>query len=631
MKQETTNERPDKHQELARQQIDEALKHEGEDPFLNESEEEAEVLLQQRIEQKWGSFLGLRRNAWIEILGFLLLVLVVDYLWFDGTRFRDFHPHPFWVIVLIASVQYGSTAGIITTVLASFLLLAGNIPQMHFTHDFHQYVLDKLIQPLMWLAAAVVLGELSSRNIRERRDMGTQLAEALHRIKLLSHSFEQLQGMRERLEVRVAGQLRTVSQTWKAAQAIQRLEPEKVMGGVNEMVSTLLEPEQFSVYVLKHDRLQVVIRHGWQADDEYTTEFNETSSLFQSIVAENQVLSISRPEDEAVLESQGVMAGPLINPDSGELIGMLKIEDMGFAQMSVSTMENFSFICQWVGSVYGNAVKHQQTKAREFFNVDENLYSEAFFDRHRRFLSDLATRIGFDMTMISIRLSNYDELPNQSRAQFSVLLGQAVEEVLRDTDLAFNQQSEQWEFAIILPGTPQQGAEIVKQRMSDSLANKVAPLDVEYQYTLEIRVLHNDASKQLAGPENARLLGNAFAESASFYRLQRRFLTGLARRQDFPLTQLRLSCTRFRLLPEKTRLEFGRCIGEALNKELRNTDVTLNYQVDSGEFVLLLPGTTVENVEKIEPKLDQAMLHCVGMDTLNSNRVKCHFEIVSLH
>lgn len=622
-----SNNKPNAYQEMEVHQLENKLAQE--DDLQDQSETEAEALLKQRIEQTWGNFLGLRRSAWIEILGFLLIVLLVDYLWFDGTRFRDFHPHPFWVIVLVASVQYGSTAGIITTVLASFLLLAGNIPQMHFTHDFHHYVLDKLIQPLMWLAAAVVLGELSSRNIRERKDMGTQLAEALHRIKLLTRSVEQIQGIRERLEVRVAGQLRTVSKTWKAAQAIEQLEPEQVMSGVKEMVSTLLEPEQFSLFLLKNDQLQIAMCSGWKDQDPHRQTFNENSPLFQTIAGDNRVISIAHAEDEAILDGQGIIAGPIINPETGALIGMLKIEDLGFAQMSVSTVENFSFICQWVGSVYGNAVKHQQSKAREFFNNEDNLYSEAFFNRHRRFLADLATRIGFDMTMISIQLRNYNELPNQARSQFSVFLGQAVEEILRDTDLAFNQQSDQWEFAIILPGTPVVGAEIVRSRLEEALARKVVHIETEFDYSLEIIVLHKDEPKLLENQSNEISTEDAFAQSTAYYRTQRRFLTALSRRQDFPLSQLRITCARFRLLPEKIRHKFGQCLNDALVEDLRTTDMTLNFQVSTGEFVVLLPGTSVEQVSLIESKLQNRIRNCTGAQ--DDSPVNCHFEVTNLH
>lgn len=598
-------------------------------PFHNESEQQDQAILKQRVEQRWGAFLGLRRNAWLEILFFLLLVLAIDYFMFDGDRFATVSPHPFWIIILISSVQYGAGAGITATVLSSFLLLAGNMPEYDINQDLHQWILKGFALPLMWLATAVVIGELSARNIRERKDTALHLAETMNRLKLVSHSFEQLQGLRDRLEVRVAGQLRTVSNTWKAARAIEQLEPDQVMNGVNEMVTTLLEPEQFSLFLFKDNQLQMAIQEGWTEQDHYQSVFTDNDPLFQSIIADHKILSVSHQDEEAILDDQAIMAGPLINPDTGELIGMLKIESLGFSRMSVSTVENFNFICQWIGSVYGNAVKHEQSKAKQFFNSDDNLYSEVFFNRHKKFLGDLAERIGFDMTMISIRLKNYQQLPHQNRVQFAVFLGQAVEEILRDTDLAFNQQSEDWEFAIILPGTPIAGAEIVKTRLLEIMDSKVTTVDATFDYIFESVELHKDDKKRLDAPQ--KLIGNAFAESNNFYIKQMRFMTSLARRLNFPLTQLRVTCSKFRLLPEKVRLRFATMLGELLEKELRNTDETLNFQIDTGEFVLLLPGTAAEQVEIIQPRLQQAINRCIEDQKMSEQQAHCHFEIISLN
>ena len=435
--------------------------------------------LDRDTDQRWGRFLGLRRTAWIETLVFLLVLVVVDLIWFDGRRFIEVHPHPFWIIVLLASVQYGSGAGIVATLLSSTLLLTGNLPEMGLDEDLHQWMLDLSARPLMWLAASVVIGELSARNIRERRNMAMELALARNHEKTITASFEELQGLRERLEVRVAGQLRTVSKTWQAARAIQQLDPAQVLMGVTEMVSTLLEPKKFSVFTFTDNRLQAAIQKGWRRNDHFERYFTEQSPLFQAVVADQRVLSIHHPEDESRLAGQGMLAGPLVNPDTGEMIGMLKIEDLGFAQMSVSSLENFRFICEWIGSVYGNAVKHEQSQARQFFNSDDKLYSEAFFNRHKLFLLDLAQRVGFELSMITIQLENFQHLPVQARNQFAVFLGQTVQEVLRDTDLAFNQQSDQWEFAIILPGTPFTNAQIVQDKLEKTLSSKLGLLGQE--------------------------------------------------------------------------------------------------------------------------------------------------------
>ena len=51
---------------------------------------------------------GLRKSALIEMSLFFLVTLLLDVLATGGTRFWEVAPHPFWIIVILMTVQYGS-------------------------------------------------------------------------------------------------------------------------------------------------------------------------------------------------------------------------------------------------------------------------------------------------------------------------------------------------------------------------------------------------------------------------------------------------------------------------------------------------------------------------------------------
>jgi len=69
----------------------------------------------------------------LEIVFLLAVVLMVDHTFFAGDRFWGVQPHPFFFIVLLISVQYGAIEGLVTALLASTALLAGNIPEQNFS------------------------------------------------------------------------------------------------------------------------------------------------------------------------------------------------------------------------------------------------------------------------------------------------------------------------------------------------------------------------------------------------------------------------------------------------------------------------------------------------------------------
>ena len=60
---------------------------------------------------------------------------------------------------------------------------------------------------------------------------------------------------------------------------------------------------------------------------------------------------MATPAGEAALMGQGLIAGPLIDPASGKLVGMLKIEEMAFLDLNVSSLQTFKTMAEAVSQL----------------------------------------------------------------------------------------------------------------------------------------------------------------------------------------------------------------------------------------------------------------------------------------
>mgnify|MGYP006278077681 CR=1 FL=1 len=161
---------------------------------------------------------------------------------------------------------------------------------------------------------------------------------------------------RESLEARVAGQLRTVFAIYNAAKGIERMATHEVRAGVAELVNTVMSPRRFSLFLLTGEALELASSEGWEsAETVYARAFDGQSALFQAVVGSHRTLVAASAEDERVLAGEGLLAGPLLNVDSGEVVGMLKIEELGFLDLSVTSIENFRLLCEWIGTAYAHA------------------------------------------------------------------------------------------------------------------------------------------------------------------------------------------------------------------------------------------------------------------------------------
>jgi polysaccharide biosynthesis protein PelD len=443
--------------------------------------------MEDRVQDNRTYIAGLRLSAVIEIVLFFVIMLVMDAMGMDGKRFWGVEPHPYWIIVLLISSQYGTAEGVLAVIVASLALLLGNMPQQQLDQDMYAYLFHVSIHPLLWVVAAVSLGELRNRHIRERDILRVELELANEREEKITESYEWVRDHKQKLELRIAGQFRSSIDTYKAAKSIEKLDPQDVLHGVQELVRAILNPEKFSVYLLDKDGLQATIMHGWTAEDNYLRTIDSTSRIYEEIVGRKQVLCAANDEHERVIAGEGVLVGPLLNTESGDIIGMLKIEQMAFSDLNLSTVEAFRSICEWIGMAFVNAGKYQDAKSSSLLNPDHNLLTSNYFTRHTDYISALAKRLDFSVAMVVVRVVDANKLDAAVRASAARKLSQAADAVLRSIDLAFDYQEVVGEYSIVLPATDRKGARIVQEKIEKVLAERGRELSaVVYSFTVHM-------------------------------------------------------------------------------------------------------------------------------------------------
>ena len=121
---------------------------------------------------------ALRLVGLVEIALFFAAALALDWGLFEADRFREVQPHPFWLIVLVAALQYGTNEGLAAAAAATAALLVGNIPPPTIEQDIYDYYLSLSANPVMWMIAAVLIGEMRNRQITERTLLAARAAGA---------------------------------------------------------------------------------------------------------------------------------------------------------------------------------------------------------------------------------------------------------------------------------------------------------------------------------------------------------------------------------------------------------------------------------------------------------------------
>lgn len=433
---------------------------------------------------------GMRASALAEIALFFILMLLLDQLALDGTRYWSAEPHPFWIIVLLIACQYGTAEGLLAAGLATFLLLFGNLPPKAIGQDMYAYLLAVAKLPLLWMVTAVTLGEIRLRHIRERDLLQDELRQAREREEKIAESYEWVKEIKERMELRIAGQLRSSIAIYQAAKAMETLSPTELLGGIESMVKAVMNPDQFSIFLLEQEGLTVTVTHGWKEKAPHPRRYDARSDLYRAIVGGKQTVCAANPAQEQVLAGQGILASPLIDKETGEIAGMLKIERLGFTDLNLSSVEAFTALGEWAGMALINARKYQVAKSASMINPDHNLMTYSYFQRFTDYMIALGKRVGFDVTMVVIRVANPDALDLLARKQVARILSEVVDSALRSIDLAFEYQAQSEEYSVVLPATGRQGADLVVGKIRRDLYQRTGRIVREADFSFIVQPLY---------------------------------------------------------------------------------------------------------------------------------------------
>ncbi len=435
---------------------------------------------------------GFRISALVETIIGLALLLVLDLAIGDGNRYWDYNPHPFWIVVLIVAAHYGPVEGILAGVLASLFYLVGNVPApaADMPQWDHYYAVWK--NPIWWITFGWIIGSVRARHMKERNTLVRELDESQQREELISDSYKFVKSRKEALEIQVSGQLNSSIEAFRAAKSAETLDAKAVMQGIERLVKAVLGPQKFSLFLQNDNKLVASILHGWGAGEPLSQEIDSFSPVYQNVVGQQQTLCVANEQHEQILANQGVLAGPISDPVTGRVIGMLKVEQMDFTSLSLNTVETFRSLCDWIGTALVNSRNYQEVKAGSIVNPDRNVLTYNYFKRQSDYLGKLAKRVGFDLSMLVVKLNNAKAMDDAERITIARQVSESVRAVLRNVDLAFDYQTDGEEFSILLPSTSQSGANIVRDKIAKDIEKAMrGKRDINLTYI--VQVLHEAA------------------------------------------------------------------------------------------------------------------------------------------
>jgi polysaccharide biosynthesis protein PelD len=371
--------------------------------------------------------LGVRLSAIIEVLAFVALVLIIDLIWGRGQRFVGVSPHPFWIAVLLASSYYGLREGLFAATVCAVAVYLGNLGPQLAGEGGYAWLFRLVREPLLWLVAAIVLGEIRDALRRHTQALREEVAIAQDRTDGLVKACDRLMRQKEGLETRIADQALTVHAMYRASRAIERDGVGEVLTGVNELVRASLSPKKFSLYLLNGNRLEAAVSEGWSRHDRYARIIDPSTPLFEAVVASRRTLVAVSPDDEPLLRDEGLLAGPIMNTEDHTVVGMLKIEAMDFLDLTASSVQNFKILCEWISAAITQAQRLERTRRPSTGAGQGRIAPVSMLLPLTSMLQDMVARTRIDVSTVHIDLTPG---PSSRDPQIHAALAAAVDQAL---------------------------------------------------------------------------------------------------------------------------------------------------------------------------------------------------------
>lgn len=436
-----------------------------------------------------------------EALFLFAAVLVVDHYLFAGDRFWGVHPHPFFFIVLLVSVQYGALEGLVSALLATATLVVGNLPEQTFSENIYDYIFHTWHQPVIWIVASVILGGFRDRYIEERKILQKKWAHSLRQVEIFSKACEISDSERKRLETHVSGQSSFLLSLHQTALNIGAVGTDQVFDNILEITQRVTKSNKCSWYVLDNAVLESNSQFGWEMDAPYSRTFNALSPLFEQVIRHKRILSITNPEDEEILDGQGMLAGPIIHPGTKKVYGMLKIEHMDFLSLNVQSVQTFNQLCEWLGTL----LDPDQTSNNETMVISPNssanpnheLFSDNYFEKLAQFLTLHNYKGAFNGQSIILRPPANFFLSEEVQQEIRTTINETMQTLLGEEVLFYEGKKNNSEFIVVVANISLEQAREISLGLINSLIDQRSDKINFSEFTVSIKSV---GEKSASGP-----------------------------------------------------------------------------------------------------------------------------------
>ena len=275
-------------------------------------------------------------NAILELAVFVVVVLAID-AFVPSFSLNSIEPNPSWLPVLLLSVQYGTVSGLLAAAVCIALSMQTGFPEQDVGENLFVYLLRAWAQPMLWLSAAVLLGQFRTRHIAERAELTQELATLSSQRTALADYANNLRARCDALERHLASRdapepVALLAELSRAAATA----PADLPASFRSIVAAALPGAAASLVLIGPAGprlLAAVTRDGLgPVGDDALVMSALPPALVAELEASRRVVSVLTAEGERLLDGRALIAVPVEASD--RVVGLLLVYSLDSAALT---------------------------------------------------------------------------------------------------------------------------------------------------------------------------------------------------------------------------------------------------------------------------------------------------------
>lgn len=409
-------------------------------------------------------------NIFTEIIAFIFLLMLVNFLFArEDIGFHELNPNPFWLVIMMSAVRYGTGWGCLAAMFVSIIYLAtlpwdkGNITGQIYTQT---------PVAVTFFIIAFLLGERKDFFKKQMKTKDEEVARCKEEIQMLKKNYNTLEYIKNELEVKVLRENLTLSTLYETAQRLGRLHPNEIYPAILKTLREYLEADKCSLYLVdgNHLRLKSYLGYGPREIPPETMSMGG-NKLWQRVQNGEVATMRERMEREGAIPDSkipSIMCAP-IRYSGGKIIGMINIEQLPFVKFHEASINLFSMIVEWGSRSLETASRYEEAEVMRIDDTEININSYHYLEKRLNEEIQNARRYGTTFSLAFVRIEQSSKLTPELYLQMLTTVIRTLSEIFREVDLICRFQDKET-LAILLPLTSRDGARIVRERTRRELA-----------------------------------------------------------------------------------------------------------------------------------------------------------------